>query len=161
MKLSVPILVIFMSLASLAVACSSGADNEEDGDDVMTPGEPTPTPAVRLVGDETEIKLYLQPLTGVGQTGFATLISSGAQTKLDIDLSPPYDVAQPIHIHSGSCSDIGTVIEPLENVIRGRSATVVDRPLESLTTEGMLINVHASFDDFGTSTACVELFVDW
>lgn len=144
-------------LIALAVACSSDDSDSTGAGGIVADVVATPTPEIRQVDGETVITLHISSPTGGGQSGSAVLTSSGDQTTVVIDVEPPASDVQPIHIHTGMCGEIGTVIEPLENVIRGDSTTVLKRPLGELAIAGMLINIHASFEDFRTSTACVEL----
>jgi hypothetical protein len=53
-----------------------------------------------------------------------------------VELANPPDVAQPSHIHMGTCDEIGDVVAPLENVVDGRADSVVDMSLAELRRGG-------------------------
>jgi hypothetical protein len=60
-----------------------------------------------------------------------------------------------MHIHTGDCRQtLGPVVTALEAAIRGESTTLLDKPLSEVLKGGLVINVHESFTDFKTSTAC-------
>lgn len=78
---------------------------------------------------------------------------------------------RPIHIHSGTCDELGDVIYPLnpvevaEGVTEGNadatsvetSATTVDVALADLLAEDFAINAHLSDDEISTYIACGEI----
>lgn len=78
---------------------------------------------------------------------------------------------RPIHIHSGTCDELGEVVFPLnpvtlaEGIFEGNqdattvetSVTTVDVALEELLTEDYAINAHLSEDEIGTYIACGEI----
>lgn len=76
---------------------------------------------------------------------------------MTVDVEPPSDTAQPIHIHAGTCDDVGDIVYTLENVVRGHSETQIDAPITEILSGERLINIHRSFQDFPTYTACGEL----
>jgi hypothetical protein len=84
------------------------------------------------------------------QTGTATLTDMGSQTQVVLDIQPgPAGVAQPVHIHQGSCPGVGAVAFPLTNVVDGKSTTVVNATLASLQTGGFSINAHQDSSQAG------------
>ncbi|HEX5477188.1 MAG TPA: hypothetical protein VFX09_04970 [Burkholderiales bacterium] len=92
-----------------------------------------------------------------GETGTATLTPEGDGTRVVISLNgAPQGVAQPAHIHQGTCKKLNP--QPkygLENVVDGKSTTVV--PVSEkvlLASKHLAINVHKSADDLKTYVAC-------
>ncbi len=91
--------------------------------------------------------------------------------------TPSAEVAHPAHIHTGSCTELGDVVYPLNDVALApgggtptasptmmetmhdviSSITVVDASLDDLIAGGYAINVHASADDMGTYIACGDI----
>gem|GEM_PF-3069479 len=117
---------------------------------------PTPTPVITVAPDgSTEVRVYMRAPAGDHQEGTAVLRSLGEKTVVVVTLSPPKPSAQPMHIHTGDCRQtLGPVVTALEAAIRGESTTLVNKPLSEILIGGQVINVHESFADFNTSTAC-------
>ena len=92
---------------------------------------------------EQSVTVTMGPGRDASQTGTATLTAQGSQTQVVIDIQPAgAGVAQPVHIHQGSCPGVGAVAFPLTNVVDGASTTVVNATLDSLRTGGYSINAH-------------------
>ena len=140
-----------------AVGCSSDSAATSNTPAPASQRAATPTPQVTEVGGETVVVLHITTPAGDQQTGTAVLTSNGDQTTIEVNVEPSAPEAQPMHVHFGTCARIGNIAHDLENVIRGHSLTILDVPLNQLTTIDRLINIHVSFNDFPTSTGCVEL----
>ncbi len=81
--------------------------------------------------------------------------------------------AHPAHIHSGTCAELGDVVEPLTELTDPgagaertgpasaipvkASETIVDMPLEEIIDGGHAINVHLSAEEIGTYIACGDI----
>jgi hypothetical protein len=145
-------LVLVAAMAIIVVACSEA----EAG---VTP---TVTPVARSAADQpvSEItestgRIWLRAPIGDHQTGWATLTETEAGLQVELDLEPSEPVAQPAHVHVGTCDQMGAVEYPLENVIAGHSVTeITGATIEDIASGGHAINVHLSFADFKTFTAC-------
>lgn len=141
-------------VAALVAACGGAAATP-----VPTRAAPasavTATPAI---GKDTQgrsvIRIYLSEPTGTYQTGEATLTDLGGTTEVKVEVSPSMAGAQPMHVHAGSCREIGTITDQLQNVVSGTSITIIDKPLAQVATGNTVINVHLSFADIRTYTAC-------
>lgn len=118
---------------------------------------PSPTPDISVVNGITHVVIHLSPTEGEGQIGTATFSTDGTNTTVEVSISPPANEAQPIHIHAGVCTDVGTVLHALQNVVKGNSTTIIDLSLEEIINDGALVNVHASYADASTYTACGQL----
>ncbi len=96
---------------------------------------------------------------GSGELGTVTLTAVGDKTRVDIALAnAPTDVAQPAHIHEGSCAKLNPKPKyPLANIVDGTSTYLVDVPLAQLVAGGLAVNVHKSTTDIPTYVACGEL----
>ncbi len=100
-------------------------------------------------------KVPLNAQNNSGQSGAATLTPMGDQTEVIIDIMPgPAGIAQPAHIHAGSCPNVGAVKYPLSAVMDGKSTTLVDASIRELEAGNMAINVHQSAQDISTYVAC-------
>lgn len=94
-----------------------------------------------------------------GETGSAKLTPQGDQTKVEISLKgTPKGVAQPAHIHEGSCAKLDPKPKyGLESITDGKSTTVVPVSIDSLLAGKMAINVHKSGEDLKTYVACGDI----
>ena len=124
-------------LAALAFLSGCGSGDGESGSD--------------------EVVVDLQEQNGSGESGTATLTTDGEKTKVVIALENPSTASQPAHIHEGSCKELDpTPAYGLENVVGGKSTTMVDRPLEELRDD-YAINVHKSATELDVYMACGDL----
>lgn len=97
------------------------------------------------------------PAGGGSQTGSATLTTVGTQTQVVLNIDPSPDgagVAQPAHIHAGTCATLGAIVHPLTDVVNGASTTTVNATLDSVMTGSFAINVHKSGTELGVYVSC-------
>lgn len=122
-------------------------------------GEEDPAVSTEATPAEQEaVTVELQEQNDSGRSGRAMLTPEGEQTRVVLDLDNPPSVAQPVHIHDGTCDELDpTPRYPLENLTDGTSETVVDVPLSDLQGGEFAINAHASEEDAGTYVACGEV----
>jgi hypothetical protein len=103
------------------------------------------------------LTLDLAAQNSSGQSGTARLTAEGEKTRIVVELANAPDVAQPSHVHEGTCDDIGDVVAPLENVVDGRAEGVVDMSLAELRRGGLIVHAHKSEAEYDTSVACAEI----
>jgi hypothetical protein len=103
--------------------------------------------------------LELETLNDSGVTGTAVLTDLGdGRTRVEVNVDPAGYPDMPAHIHPGTCVNLTPQPRyPLQNVVDGTSTTEIDASFEELFAGGQALNLHASQDDFGTYTACIEL----
>jgi len=96
---------------------------------------------------------------GSGETGTVTLTPDGSdKTTVTVALTGAPAAAQPAHIHPGSCAKLDPAPKyPLTNVVGGKSTTIVDVSLASLTSGTFAVNVHKSTEDLKDYVACGDL----
>ena len=94
-----------------------------------------------------------------GEKGTATFTPQGDKTQVVIKLAgAPNGVAQPAHIHDGSCANLDPKPRvPLQNVVGGNSSTTLDMKMDDIVSKGGAINVHKSAADVKTYVACGDL----
>jgi hypothetical protein len=149
------VLASFLSLS--VAACAASAPTPTPSPTVEKPRS-TPTAVVKkTAAGQTEITVYLSEPTGTYQTGTATLTGLDGKTRVVVDVAPSMAIAQPIHIHVGACSAIGTIADKLEDVVLGKSTTEIDKPISEIASGGKAINVHLSAAEIRTYTACGEI----
>jgi hypothetical protein len=111
--------------------------------------------------ETTTVTSYTFTLTeqnGSGQNGTVLLEEVGSQVRVTISLSNPTTIAEPAHIHTGSCPTPGAVVFPLENVENGTSVTMINTSLADLEAqEPLAVNIHKSAAESGTYYACGDL----
>ena len=101
------------------------------------------------------VKLGAQ--NGSGETGTATFTPQGNKTEVVLQLTGAPAAAQPAHIHEGSCAKLNPAPKiPLQNVVNGKSTTVLDMPMKQVMAGGA-VNVHKSTADLKTYVACGDL----
>ena len=94
------------------------------------------------------------------ETGSAKLTAEGAdKTRVEISLKgAPKGADQPAHIHEGSCAKLDPKPKQgLENLVDGKSTTVVPMSLADLSKGGLAINVHKSKEDIKTYVSCGDI----
>jgi len=154
------IIPVLLVVAVFSTACSS-SESTDSVADIATRNEPTPTPVITLENGITHVVVHLSPTEGEGQIGTAVFVSDDSSTtSVEVSITPSSTEAQPIHLHSGICTDVGPVLHALQNVVKGSSLTVIDKPLNEIIKDGALVNVHASYTNAATYTACGMLPVE-
>ncbi len=124
-------------LAVLVVAAGCGGDDGAGSD----------------AAEAVEVELSEQ--NDSGQSGTATLEPAGeGMTRVTLELSNPPDNPQPVHVHAGTCDELGEVIHPLTNLEDGMSETTVEASLEELQGGEFAINAHESEENIETYVAC-------
>jgi hypothetical protein len=107
----------------------------------------------------TESVVHLLEYDGSGQSGTATLTQVDDQTEVVLEVKPgrPEDDPQPVHIHFGNCGpNLGELRFRLNDVVEGRSTTVVGINLADLTSDKSIINLHKSYEG-RIFTACGDI----
>jgi hypothetical protein len=92
-----------------------------------------------------------------GETGTVTLTPQGGnKTQVVLEIKGAPAEAQPAHIHDGTCAAIDPKPRiPLQNVVNGKSTTVLDMPMSTVAKGA--VNVHKSASDLKTYVACADL----
>lgn len=108
---------------------------------------------------EMPLTINLGAQNNSGETGTATLTPEGHKTKVVIELSnAPAGVAQPAHIHEGTCAKLDKAPKwKLEPVKDGKSTTMVPASLETILKDKTAINVHKSPDEIQVYVACGDI----
>jgi len=108
---------------------------------------------------EMPLTIHLEAQNNSGETGTATLTPEGKKTKVVIELSnTPAGVAQPAHIHEGTCAKLDKAPKwKLEAVKNGKSTTMVPASLQTILKDKTAINVHKSPDEIQVYVACGDI----
>ncbi|OGD73653.1 hypothetical protein A3K29_00040 [Candidatus Collierbacteria bacterium RIFOXYB2_FULL_46_14] len=103
--------------------------------------------------------IVLEQVGVSGQSGTAVFQGDGDKTKITLSLvGKKFGSPQPSHIHLGKCPTPGAVKYPLNNVVNGKSETVVAVSIEDLFADlPLAVNVHESVEKSSVYTACGDL----
>jgi hypothetical protein len=150
-------LVVLGAVILVMAACSS--NKTESSNTSSAPTETAMAMATATAMVET-VTVVIKPLNGSGESGTATLTPLDAsRTRVVISLKGESATgSQPAHIHMGTCAKLNPAPKyPLKNVVMGKSNTVVDAPIETITTGGMAINIHESATNITKYVACGDI----
>ncbi|HUS15000.1 MAG TPA: hypothetical protein VM536_08300 [Chloroflexia bacterium] len=116
-----------------------------------------PFGGTRAAGEVLTLPLTAQ--NGSGQDGTVTITSLNAETvRVEIKLNKPSTVAQPAHIHEGSCATLNPApAYPLNSVVNGASTTEVKADIERLASKGYAVNIHKSAAEASVYVACADI----
>ncbi|HYC79694.1 MAG TPA: hypothetical protein VEC17_01560 [Candidatus Binatia bacterium] len=107
----------------------------------------------------SNVALDLAPVTNPGQTGRANVTDEAGKTKVVIEVSPAGAANQPAGIYAGDCSNIGALKYTLNNVVNGRSETVLIPSMHFIHGLGQsVIAVHKSQEERSVYTSCGSLW---
>jgi len=128
-------------------------------------GTPAETVPLTTPSPEAETLMVPKSVTMVAQNesqqpGEAMFTDMGdGRTRVVITLTGKVSaVAQPAHIHVGSCPLPGAVRYPLTDVVSGRSETTIEADMGSLFgPEAMAVNVHKSAAESSVYVSCGDL----
>jgi len=90
----------------------------------------------------------LDPVDDTELAGQVAFTDVNEETVVSVEISgTEEDSSHPIHIHAGTCEELGDVVYPLSNVEGGLSLTYVD---DFMLEGDHVVNVHASEEDHAT-----------
>lgn len=103
----------------------------------------------------TTIKLNAQNDSGQAGTAILTPLAGG-KTEVTIKVAnPPSGVAQPAHVHEGTCANLNKAPKyGLTSVVNGTSTTVVNADIDTMMKTPHAINVHKSGPEAAIYVAC-------
>jgi hypothetical protein len=109
------------------------------------------------VMEEREVTVTLDALNDSGMSGEVTLTETEDGTQVSL-LVEGATGGHPVHIHFGSCDDLGEVAAPLTDIDEtGMSETTVDLTIDELTSEEYAINAHESAENITNYIACGDI----
>lgn len=102
--------------------------------------------------------IFSVPLDDVddsGVTGGASVRGVDGQVEVTVFISEGDEGGEhPVHVHEGTCEELGDVAYPLENITDGESVTTLDLELSELMTGDYAINAHQSEDEMDVNIMC-------
>ncbi len=105
------------------------------------------------------MNIKLDAQNASGESGTAVLKEVDGKVVVDLNLTgAPKGLAQPAHIHLGSCPNPGVIKYPLKSPVDGVSQTTLDVTFDKLKALGSLaVNVHKSPTQATTYVSCGNL----
>lgn len=93
------------------------------------------------------------------QVGYATVIADGENSWIATWVTPgAKGVAQPMHVKSGTCSNLGATVHTLTSVVDGRAITALAGvSMASLRDGNSVINLQKSATESSVNTACAKI----
>lgn len=106
--------------------------------------------------------LVLEEQNDSGVTGTVAFGEENGVTRVVVALEDaPEGVIEPMHIHDGSCAELGAVRYPLTSASNGSSETALNVPLQDIMDAlPLAVNVHKSAEDASTYVACGDITSD-
>lgn len=108
------------------------------------------------VSAQDSVTVTLSERNDSGISGTAELTQVGGDLEVVISVSGVEEGSDhPVHIHSGSCDDLGGIVHPLSNIVDGESTTMLSGvTLASVADGEHAVNAHRSPDDLAESVTC-------
>ena len=160
--------VMTMALVPLVLAACAAPDDEidpleEDAVVFDEPAEMTPPAAVAGAMGMSE-SADLMPLNDSGVSGTVSLSDLGGQTEVMVTLNGLVANSEHAgHIHTGSCDNIGPVVEPLQDITAGAAGTgtmtitVSAAPSAVMNGQHLVAYHETAGDNHGPPVACAVI----
>jgi hypothetical protein len=109
--------------------------------------------------EDKEISVTLFEQNQSGMKGEVEVEEKDGKVEVDLEVKgSPAGASHPAHVHLGSCTNLGEVKYPLNNVINGKSETKLNISFEEFNkTQPMAVNVHKSSAEAAVYVACGDL----
>ena len=106
--------------------------------------------------EPTSLTIPMKALNGSGENGMATITQGTGGIEVEVTLQNGSAVAQPTHIHIGTCGAINKAPEyALRDTVDGKGDSLVAGvSLSELLSGHYAINVHKSANDLPTYVSC-------
>ena len=103
--------------------------------------EPTPMPMqnnnMMMDMSMVSVQAALLERENSGQSGTVTITDENGKTKVSINITPgPKDLPQPANIHSGDCTGLGSLKYMLNDIVNGKSETILTPSLHFIHGQG-------------------------
>ncbi|MDQ2655709.1 MAG: hypothetical protein M3Z20_21995 [Chloroflexota bacterium] len=122
----------------------------------------------------TSLRALGRPLRVGAMIGFATLalLAPASLAQTPVSETQAGEAPHPVHLHAGTCAELGEVVVPLmdvaapdEAMLEGAataqevnlSQTNIDMPLQEIIDGGYAINVHKSAEEIDVYIACGDV----
>lgn len=111
------------------------------------------------ISEVRELTVILNAQNNSQEKGVAILSEMNGKTRVVVNVNgAPAGSSQPMHIHVGSCPTPGAVKYPLNNLVNGKSETILDIAFAQLMSEVPLaINAHRSSTELKAYMSCGDL----
>ncbi len=109
---------------------------------------------------QSPLTIPLEPLNNSGESGTATLTDLGnGKVRVDVTITgAPAGVAQPMHLHEGTCANLNPAPAfPLNNLENGTSSTEISTTIEALLASPYALNGHKSAEEASVYVFCGDV----
>jgi hypothetical protein len=115
--------------------------------------------AIAPAAGQESITMELEEVddSGIGGTVRIASINGGSEVEVLITAGLEEGAVHPVHIHDGTCDDLGGVAYPLEDIVDGVSMSTIDAELIDLMDGEHAVNVHLSEDEMDVNVACADI----
>lgn len=115
--------------------------------------------APAIAQEPTSLTIPMHARNGSREDGIAILTQAADGVHVEVTLQNAPDIAQPTHIHIGTCANINKAPEyGLVDTEKGQGSSVVRGvKLSDLLHGTYAINVHKSGFDLGTYVSCGDI----
>ena len=150
------IIIIVLILIVWLVAASGDNDSADDNADPIRTALAQRAQQAGLEVTDASVLVDLEEQNASGVAGVAVLTElDNSQTRVAVWLDDSAGNSRPVHIHSGTCSNLGDVLHALSNVDDNFSNTTVIATLERLEAQlPLAINAHESGQAIENYIAC-------
>lgn len=156
----VVIIVLLIVGYLIAATGDEAADNDTENSEVVTLVRRAQQAGLQV--SEGSILVDLEEQDDSGVRGIAVLTEiADDRTTVAVSLEDEEGTSRPIHVHAGTCSNLGEVEYPLESVEDGFSNSTLSVTFENLEAGApFAINAHESAENLENNIACGNIGFD-
>lgn len=159
------LLLLAVPLVLAACVAEEPADDTAMADIDAPAGDMMPPPAMdtgmMMAGGEMAgmgSQIAINAVNNSGVSGNVELTPEGNQTRVMVNLVGAPSGEHKGHIHEGTCANLGTVVQPLEDIdASGSSTTTVNIPAATVMNGQHVIAYHVAGGDPGQPIACADI----
>lgn len=158
-KIFLAIVIILIIISAFLLL--SNRDNNKTATQIVP--QPTIEPTKEIITPTAMIQqliIELKEENKSGESGTAIIKEENGSVVANIVLAgAPSDIAQPAHIHAGTCPGLGVIKYPLKSVLNGKSETILSGLTmnQIKTALPLSVNVHKSAVLSKVYVACGEI----
>jgi hypothetical protein len=114
------------------------------------------------VAAQDSLTLALDEVDESGISGTVRIAAENGESTVSILITAGLEdgAVHPVHIHDGTCDDLGGVAYPLDDIVDGSSETTIEVSLSELLEGEYAINAHLSADEMAVNIACANIDED-
>jgi hypothetical protein len=152
-----------LPLVVMLAACPRDTTQEDViiTDDPAAPAPEVPMPETAPPPDQVTMQTaVVEEVGGSGVSGAVTVTDRGDQTEFSVQVTgAPASATLPGHVHSGTCANIGGVVQPLESITTDAAGTGTATATAAIAPMTVMDGQHVVVyhDEAGSPIACAEV----